>query len=286
MRIYTILKIVTVLYIAYCVYNFISYKDSHYYQITHNSYLKVLFNNGVRGEYEIYKKLKRYQKNGAKLLYNCYLPKNTNETTEIDVLMIHKKGIFVIESKNYSGWIFGNEDSYQWTQTLPRGNKLQKEHFYNPIKQNSTHIKWLKSLLGLPDNYFYSFITFSERCTLKDVNYHSRHVEVFNRYRLIDFVEEVVSSNNDVLTQSQIDSIEKKVYPYTQITKQEKLEHINRIKNESNKIDELIVIDDNNQTCPRCGASLVLRTARKGDNAGKQFYGCSNYPKCRYTRNI
>ena len=36
--------------------------------------------------------------------------------------------------------------------------------------------------------------------------------------------------------------------------------------------------------CPRCGADLVLRTAKKGPNAGSQFYGCSNYPKCRYTR--
>ncbi|MBR3447258.1 MAG: topoisomerase DNA-binding C4 zinc finger domain-containing protein [Oscillospiraceae bacterium] len=38
--------------------------------------------------------------------------------------------------------------------------------------------------------------------------------------------------------------------------------------------------------CPRCGAELVLRTAKKGNNAGKQFYGCSAFPKCRYTRNI
>ena len=38
--------------------------------------------------------------------------------------------------------------------------------------------------------------------------------------------------------------------------------------------------------CPRCGGKLVLRTAKKGTNAGKQFYGCSNYPSCRYIRNI
>lgn len=38
--------------------------------------------------------------------------------------------------------------------------------------------------------------------------------------------------------------------------------------------------------CPSCGGELVLRTAKKGSNAGSQFYGCSNYPNCKYTRNI
>lgn len=36
--------------------------------------------------------------------------------------------------------------------------------------------------------------------------------------------------------------------------------------------------------CPRCGNELVTRTARRGINAGKQFVGCSSFPKCRYTR--
>ncbi|NVK23737.1 MAG: restriction endonuclease [Gammaproteobacteria bacterium] len=40
------------------------------------------------------------------------------------------------------------------------------------------------------------------------------------------------------------------------------------------------------KTCPKCGASLVLRTAKKGSNAGNQFWGCSTYPKCRFTKNI
>lgn len=38
--------------------------------------------------------------------------------------------------------------------------------------------------------------------------------------------------------------------------------------------------------CPRCGSPLILRTAKKGDNAGEQFYGCSAFPKCRYVKNL
>ena len=63
------------------------------------------------------------------------MPRDDGETTEIDVLMLHTSGIYVFESKNYSGWIFGDEKSKTWTQTLPngRGRRAQKERFLNPI---------------------------------------------------------------------------------------------------------------------------------------------------------
>ena len=50
-------------------------------------------------------------------------------------------------------------------------------------------------------------------------------------------------------------------------------------KDESKKTDS----DSNKRICPRCGKELVLRTARKGSNAGVQFYGCKGFPSCRYT---
>jgi restriction system protein len=38
-------------------------------------------------------------------------------------------------------------------------------------------------------------------------------------------------------------------------------------------------------TCPKCGGELVVRVARRGSNAGKEFLGCSGFPKCKYTQN-
>lgn len=70
----------------------------------------------------------------GKILRNVYLPKDNGETSEIDVLYITQKGIFVFESKNYSGWIFGDEKGQYWTAMLPN---RQKNRFYNPIKQES-----------------------------------------------------------------------------------------------------------------------------------------------------
>jgi hypothetical protein len=83
--------------------------------------MSTIFDKGRNGEYQIYKRLRNHENKGGKFLFNCYLPKENGETTEIDVLLINKNGIFVFESKNYSGWIFGDEKSKNWTQTLPQG---------------------------------------------------------------------------------------------------------------------------------------------------------------------
>lgn len=59
--------------------------------------------------------------------------------------------------------------------------------------------------------------------------------------------------------------------------------------NKSESFDKKVSNDDKakstDKLCPKCGANLVLRKAKKGDNVGKSFYGCSNFPKCRYTEN-
>lgn len=160
-----------------------------------------LFDAGRNGEYQIYKRLCHYESTGGKFLFNCYLPKGKGETTEIDVLLIKLDGIFVFESKNYSGWIFGDEKSKNWTQTLPQGKgRSHKEHFFNPIIQNKVHIKWLRNIVGeeLP---LYSIIAFSERCTLKKVNVTSQDVQVINRNVILSAVEHAGSMQSKKLSQ-------------------------------------------------------------------------------------
>lgn len=97
------------------------YKAGSYYQITKVPYFSIRRDLGRYGEYLIYKYLKNFENDGAKFLFNVYIPKENEETSEADVLMISKKGIFVFESKNYSGWIFGDEKQKNWYQTLPTG---------------------------------------------------------------------------------------------------------------------------------------------------------------------
>lgn len=307
------------------------YKNCTYYQITKIPYLSVRRNFGSYGEYLTYKYLKRFEADGAKFLFNIYVPKEDGETSEIDVLMICKKGVFVFESKNYSGWIFGNENQKNWYQTLPSGKgRSHKEHFYNPIMQNRSHIKHLKAFLNeqIPMR---SIIVFSDRCTLKSVQIHSNDISVINRYNIASVVSDICNQiPNDLLTDNDIAEIYNKLYPYTQVGEIAKLQHVANInnnlrsqptqknqqtsdqfisQNQSETAAEqssTVIIDETSETpivettepittngigqqilkCPKCNGDLILRTATRGANIGKQFYGCSNYPKCKYTQNI
>ena len=82
--------------------------------------------------------------------------------TQIDHVVVSKYGVFVIETKNYSGWIFGSEKQKNWTQTIYK----KKTRFYNPILQNNTHIKALQYFLDMSMT-MHSIIVFSDAATLK-----------------------------------------------------------------------------------------------------------------------
>lgn len=309
------------------------YKKGAYYQVTKRPYLSVKYDTGRYGEYLTYKYLKRFEENGAKFLFNIYIPKENGETSEIDVLMISKKGLFVFESKNYSGWIFGSENQKNWCQILPAGRgRSYKERFYSPIMQNRSHIKHLKAFLGeqIPMR---SIIVFSDRCTLKSGQMRSVDISVINRYDVLPVVCNICNMfPDDLLTDSDITDIYNRLYPYTQVGEAVKTQHVTNIHNSLNPppiqpvIDIPVQVTQQSQPemnteqpdmtaadipiaadevsaaaaaepeaaaagqqelkCPKCNGDLILRTAARGENSGKQFYGCSNYPKCKYIRNI
>lgn len=185
---------------------------------------------GAYGEYLTFNELKFFEKSGAKILHNCYLPKSNGETSEIDLLMIHTSGIYVIESKNYSGWIFGNEKQNNWTQTLAKGRRgAQKEKFYNPIMQNSSHIKWLEKQVGHINN-IYSLIVFSERCTLKSIDVTSPNVWVIKRNVLKSKISSIAIDNQNVLSQTQVEEMYNKLVVFTGVSQEIKDKHIQNVK--------------------------------------------------------
>ena len=124
--------------------------------------------SGRRGEKLTERELKYVKLFGrkGKTLRNVYIPKDNGETSEIDVMYITQKGIFVFESKNYSGWIFGSQEDRKWMQIL---KDVARFPFYNPIKQNVNHIKalWRFINVNVPS---IPIIAFSERCELKKIN--------------------------------------------------------------------------------------------------------------------
>ncbi len=205
---------------------FIIYKRSRYYQETHTSFLKVYFDKGLYGEYRTYLQLKNISGKPC-FLFNVYVPKENKETVEIDCIMIHETGIYVFESKNYSGWIFGNETRRKWTQVL---NKSKKTYFFNPILQNNVHIKWLKNLIK-EEIPFYSYIVFSERCTLKKIDLKSNQHVVIKRNQLLKEINTRILKSTIVLNSSQIQNIYKLLSLYTNVSDSTKKEHIEVLQN-------------------------------------------------------
>lgn len=212
------LLVVVVLYGGYSLWRTVLFRRSSYYRVTKKSFSKL--DAGDFGEYLIYTKLKYFERTGGKLLFNLYVPKLDGCTTEIDVVLIHPKGIFVIESKNFSGWIFGNESHEYWTQTLPssRGFVAHKERFFNPILQNASHVLHLKHLCKLTTP-IRSIVVFSDDCELKHVTVSkNKRYEVLQLSDLRSKVSEIMNQCDDAIySEGEVESLYKALYPYSQV---------------------------------------------------------------------
>lgn len=206
---------------------YLKYRKSEYKLESGNGFLKTVFNKGEFGEFLTFYYLEKLQGHN-KLMTNLYLPKNDGTTTEVDLIMIAETGIYVFESKNYSGWIFGDEKNKNWTQSL---KSKQKNRFFNPIWQNSGHISALKNVVGIErEHLFKSYIVFSERCTLKKINVTSPDVKVIKRNRLLNLMKLDLRDRTRIITTDEVDQLYLKLKKYTCVDEALKEEHIKNIK--------------------------------------------------------
>lgn len=211
-----------------------SYKESSYYKSTQKSYYEVKNNIGSYGEYLIYEKLAFLENEGSKFLFNAYLPIYEDKYTEMDVCMINKAGIFVFESKNYSGWIFGSESQRHWYQTLPKGRRgINKESFFNPVMQNRTHMNAIKKIVGtnIP---MYSIIVFSDRCIFKNIDVTAKDTHIIHRYDLKNTILNICNNTTYSLSENDINELYQKLVSYTNVSESIKQQHIDNIHNITN----------------------------------------------------
>ena len=225
-----------------------------------------------------------------RFLSNCYFPKSDGTFTEVDVILLHESGVYVFEVKNYSGWIFGEENQRQWTQTLPSGRGRSKSlRFFNPILQNKVHLKWLQEYIKEPVP-LYSYIVFSDRCELKRITLTSKEHTVLNRRNLFYSVRRKAEVMGNKLTVEEVDALYDKLYPLTQVTEEQKAAHVQTVEQKKHPASKAPVLNEmleiEKRLCPRCGSELVLRTAKRGKQAGSQFWGCSNFPNCRFVEPV
>lgn len=196
-------------------------------------------------------------------ILNDIILKTDRGTTQIDHIVVSQYGIFVIETKNYKGWILGKESDEYWTQNIYG----KKNKFYNPIRQNYAHTEAIKALLSkCPNAKIIPIVAFSGECELK-VNTKSRVVYFSGINKTI------TKEKENIFTTQEIKEILQIISCADINNKQTRKEHVTEIKHQVKMNEEKISHD----ICPKCGSKLVLRKSKYGT-----FKGCSNYPKCRY----
>ena len=118
---------------------------------------------GMMGEWLINLSIRLFlDQREYRLLSNVTLPLEQG-STQIDHVLVSRFGVFVIETKNMKGWIFGDPKHKRWTQQLFR----RRHGFQNPLHQNYLHVMTLKSLLGLADHQLHSIVYFIGDCAFK-----------------------------------------------------------------------------------------------------------------------
>ena len=204
----------------------------------------------------------RLDGNTYKRFHNV-IAQSHNGSTQIDHVIISPFGIFVVETKNYSGLIYGSANNKFWTQVLPG----EKNKFQNPLHQNYKHTKTLSEQLCIDHGKIRSIVYFVGSAELKTSlppnvltsgSALAKYVRQFN---------EIVFTNTE---------LERLVNMLTDIqnTQISSREHRSDLKRRY----------DSNNICPKCGGDLVIRTTKHGPKVGNNFLGCSNFPKCKYTK--
>jgi restriction system protein len=187
---------------------------------------------------------------------------SSNGTTQIDHVLVSCYGIFVVETKNYNGWIFGDEQSPQWTVSR-FGRKFQ---FQDPLRQNYRHTQCLAEHLRLPASVFRSVVFFIGECELKT----ELPANVLTR----GLVTHIRSFKTPCLTPEAAGAATSALATLK----------ANPALNTRAHLASLASRHSSTTVCPRCGSPLVQRVARTGANAGKAFCGCKGFPKCRFVR--
>lgn len=202
------------------------------------------------------------------VVFNDLLFESNGRSTQIDHVVVSPYGVFVIETKGYKGWILGGENSEYWTQTIYKS----KHQFYNPIKQNEGHVRFLRYLLKCSVEIpFIPIVVFNNAADLKV--YVENHI-VINR---CDLIRAISQYKTPVLDKTTVDWIVKTIRQNHVVANKEDFK---RHKQNAKKQQYKSRISINQGVCPRCGGQLILRQGKFGS-----FYGCSNYPKCKFTLN-
>lgn len=233
---------------------------------------------GKRGEMRVFSIL--LQLPDEYTILNDLVFRTEKGTTQIDHVVVSKYGVFAIETKNYRGEIYGDDNRQEWTQLIVTEvtyakkwwktyTYVTKNHFYNPVKQSLGHALRIKELLSaFPHIKIVPIVVFVGDAVLSDVEsrqhvvYEENLLDVIGGYRTIYLTDDDVQKVIGILRNNNIREFVND------------RQHVKNIRAAAREVNATIHAG----ICPKCGGRLVERNGRYGS-----FYGCSNYPKCKFT---
>ncbi len=211
------------------------------------------------------------------VLYDVLIDADNEHTSQIDLLLIGEKGIYVLEVKMYpNARIYGDGKKKRWYYY----NGGQKYDIYSPMKQNYNHIKYLKNFLkefgDIP--CFSVIVLLCEDFKISNVNDNpdNPNTIILNGLLLLRKGLEMLSKGKPTaLSKEQQQAVFEYIKEHQHKGKEKRLEHKERVKTVKDKK----LTDVENDQCPYCKTQLVLRKGKYGE-----FYGCPNFPSCKYTK--
>lgn len=201
-------------------------------------------------------------------------------TTQIDHIVVSRYGVFVIETKNYRGNIYGSDNQQQWTQIILTDVRYRrkwyktytyvtKNKFYNPVKQSLGHlIEIKKNLSEWPNLKFYPIVVFTGEADISNIR--SYYSVIYDS----ELVSTILSYQTSCLSDDEVQCVIDRLSDKNIRSVIDNKTHIQNIY--ANKKDYAQKVESG--ICPKCGGTLVQRNGRYGS-----FYGCSNYPRCKFT---
>ncbi|MCM3745130.1 NERD domain-containing protein [Sporosarcina luteola] len=241
---------------------------------------------GKYGEWVVKSKLQKLG-DAYTVYHDVYIPNGERGLTQVDHIVTSVHGVFVIETKHYSGWIFGDEYKPYWTQVIYK----KKTKMHNPIRQNYGHVQALLTYIGQEEmKDVHSIIAFSPNSTFKfKKGFTSAHVIQFpellttiKQYKEQRISEAAVKGINEKLKGLLVeDKSERKHLKAAHMQSVRKAKGAKQTHRIQASLMSKVTKEVAPTTCPKCEGQLTIKAGRYG-----KFYGCSNYPDCRFTENL
>lgn len=259
---------------------------------------------GIAGEANILFELKNSNMDLV-ILHDIYIETEEGQSAQIDFVVIAPKITYLIECKNLYGNIEINAKG-DFIRSMQYGGKWHKEGIYSPITQNMRHMEILKEccaekknlIMGFGfrkyfDNFYKSLIVLANPKTVVNDRYAPKEIknQVLRADQLVAVIKKMEADSGEIASsKKQMKERAESLLSKTSEKRKDYVEKYKKIiekvkskkeegKEETQKQEEALI-------CPKCGAPMVLRVAKKGEKAGKKFYGCSQFPKCRFIMNI